>query len=159
MPAAPQSPSCVEPELCVVARGNDSLGTRGRRAAFCLVAAVSLALGVGFVLVGAWPVLPYSVLEITVLGVAFACLERRARNWERLTVDGERVIIETARAGRVDRQEWNRRWVRVETTAGRDGQPGRVLLSSAGRTCEFGAALPAQHRREVARQLRRLTGA
>jgi len=142
----------------MVARCNDSLGTRGRRTAFCLVAAVSLALGAGFAVVGAWPVLPYSVLEITVLAFAFACLERRARSWERLTVEGDRVIVERARAGRVERQEWNRRWVRVETTAGRDGEPGGIRLSSAGHAWEFGAALPAPRRGEIARQLRRLTG-
>jgi len=158
MPVAPQSPSRVEPDLCVVARCNDSLGSRGRRTAFCLVAAVSLALGAGFAAAGAWPVLPYSVLEITALAVAFVCLERRAREWERLTVEGDRVIVERARAGRVERQDWNRRWVRVETTSGQDGEPGRIRLHSGGRTWDFGATLPAPRRGELARQLRRLTG-
>jgi uncharacterized membrane protein len=158
MPVAPQSPSFVEPELCVVASHNDSLGTRGRRTAFLLVAGLSLALGAGFVVVGAWPVLPYTLLEITVLAIAFVCLERRARDWERLTVQGEQVIVERVQAGRVERQEWNRRWLRVETTAGRDGLPACIVLHSAGRACEFGAALAEERRNEVARQLRRLTG-
>lgn len=157
MPAALKPPLPVEPELCVVARSNDSLGTRGRRLAFCLVAGMSLLLGVGFVVVGAWPVLPYSLLEIVVIAIAFTCLERRARDWERLTVDGERVIVERVRAGRVQRREWNRRWLHVETTAGVDGEPFRIVLRSAGEACEFGAALAAAQRREVARQLRRLT--
>ena len=158
MPAAPTSSSCVEPELCVFARGNDSLGTRGRRTAFGLVAGLSLALGAGFVVVGAWPVLPYSLVEITVLAAAFACLERRAREWERLTVTGEEVIVERMHGGRIDRRRWNRRWLRVETTAGRDGLPARIVLRSAGQACEFGAALTAPRRGEVARQLQRLTG-
>jgi uncharacterized membrane protein len=159
MPVAPKPPCGVEPELCVVARRNDSLGTRGRRIAFCLVAAVSLTLGIGFVVAGAWPVLPYSLLEVTVLAVAFACLERRARDWERLTVEGERVIVERVQGGRLDRREWNRRWLRVETTAGDDGRPARMLLCSAGQAWEFGASLAAEQRTEVARHLRRLTGA
>jgi uncharacterized membrane protein len=159
MPVVPQPSSAVEPELCVVARRNDSLGTRGRRTAFCLIAAVSLGLGVGFVVVGAWPVLPYSLLEVSVLAVAFVCLERRARDFERLTVEGDRVIVERVRGGKVDRHEWNRRWLRIETTAGRDGQPVRMMLRSAGQECEFGAALAAGRRGEVARALRRLTGA
>lgn len=158
MPVVPLPSSFVEPELCVVARRNDSLGTRGRRTAFCLIAAVSLGLGVGFVVAGAWPVLPYSVIEITVLAAAFVCLERRAREFERLTVDGERVIVERYRSGRVERREWNRRWVHIETTAGRDGLPTRMVLRSAGQECEFGAALAARRRGEVARDLRRLTG-
>ena len=159
MPVVPLPSSVVEPELCVVARRNDSLGTRGRRTAFCLIAAMSLGLGIAFVVVGAWPVLPYSLLEITVLAVAFVCLERRARDYERLTVEGERVIVERVHGARVDRREWNRRWVRIETIAGRDGLPSRMVLRSAGQEVEFGAALAARRRGEVARALRRLTGA
>jgi uncharacterized membrane protein len=119
---------------------------------------VSLALGLGFVAAGAWLVLPYSLIEITVLAAAFVCLERRAREWERLIVQGERVIVERMRGGRVDRREWNRRWLQVQTTAGRDGAPARMVLASEGQACEFGAALAEDRRGEVARQLRRLLG-
>jgi uncharacterized membrane protein len=156
MPAVSMPPFHVEPELCVVARCNDSLGTRGRRIAFGLVAGVSLALGLGFVVAGAWLVLPYSLIEITVLAAAFICLERRAHEWERLIVEGERVIVERARGGKVHRREWNRRWLQVQTTAGRDGEPARMVLASEGQACEFGAALAQDRRGEVARQLRRL---
>lgn len=150
--------SCVEPELCVVARRNDSLGARGRWTAFWLVAAGNVTLGLAFVVAGAWPVLPWSLAEIGVLGVAFVCLERRSREWERLTVQGDRVIVERARGGRIDRREWSRCWLRVETMPGRDGRPVRMLLRGAGEECEFGAALPDAARREVALRLRRLTG-
>ena len=156
MPSSPAN--SVEPEYCVVARRNDSLGPRGRWRVFCLLAAASLTLAPAFVVVGAWPVLPWSLLEIGALGAAFVLLERRARDWERLTVQGDRVIVERVRSGKLDRREWNRCWVRVETTAGRDGQPARVLLCSAGEACEFGALLPADARGEVARRLRGLTG-
>jgi uncharacterized membrane protein len=156
MPAVSMPPFHVEPELCVVARCNDSLGTRGRRIAFGLVAGASLALGLGFVVAGAWMVLPYSLIEITVLAAAFICLERRAREWERLIVQGERVIVERLRGGKVDRREWNRRWLQVQTTAGRDGEAARMVLVSEGQACEFGAALAQDRRGEVARQLRRL---
>ena len=150
-------PSSVEPELCVVARRNDSLGTRGRCTAFCAVAGVSLTLGIAFVLAGAWLVLPWSLLEIGVLAAAFVCLERRSRDWERLTVQGDRVIVEHVHGGRVQRREWNRHWLRVETPAGRDGKPARILLRSGGEACEFGAELADDARGDVARRLRRLT--
>jgi uncharacterized membrane protein len=149
----------VEPELCVVARRNDSLGTRGRRVAFCAVAATSLTLGIAFVVAGAWLVLPWSLLEIAVLAAAFVCVERRSRDWERLTVQGDRVIVERVHGGRLDRREWNRRWLRVETPAGVDGRAARILLRSAGEACEFGAALADDARGDVARRLRRLTAA
>jgi len=158
MPAVPLPPS-VEPELCVVARRNDSLGTRGRCMAFCAVAGLSLTLGIAFVVAGAWLVLPWSLLEIGVLAAAFLYLERRARDWERLTVQGDRVIVERARGGQLDRREMNRHWVRVDIADARDGKPARILLRSAGEACEFGAELAADARGEVARRLRRLTAA
>ena len=159
MPVASQSPSRVEPELCVIARSNDSLGTRGRRTAFFLVAAVSLGLGAGFVAVGAWPVLPYSVAELTVLGLAFRYVERRAARWERLTIAGDRVTVERGEGGAVTRREWNRRWLRVETTGAGFGRPPRLWLCFGGERWEFGEALPRESRDALATELKRLTGA
>ena len=124
--------------------------------AFALVASVSLSFGAGFVAAGAWPVLPWSLLEVAVLAVAFACIARRAGDWESLTVDGDRVIVLRERAGRVERCEWNRRWLRVAVMPDGRGQPGHLLLEGGGRSVEFGALLPAEARSEVVRQLRRL---
>jgi uncharacterized membrane protein len=145
----------VEPEWCVLSRRNDSLGEKGRWLAFALVGGTSLTLGLSFLIVGAWPILPWSLVEITVLAVAFVMLARRAGDWGRLTVAGDRVIVERVRGGRMERHEWNRRWLRVETT-GEDGAPVRVLLSGAGERCEFGALMREDERRKLARRLRRL---
>jgi uncharacterized membrane protein len=156
MPVALPPPYVPDAQLCVVARRNDALGPRGRWMAFALVASVSLGFGAGFVAAGAWPVLPWSLLEVGVLAVAFACMARRAGDWERLTVDGDRVIVERQRAGRRERCEWNRRWLRVAVAPDRQGLPARLVLEGGGRSVEFGALLPAQARGEVAGQLRRL---
>ena len=156
MPVAPPPPLVPDAQLCVVARRNDALGPRGRWTAFGLLATVSLALGAGFVAAGAWPVLPWSLVEVTVLAVAFACLARRAGDWERLTVDGDRVIVERRRAGRIERCEWNRHWLRVEVVPGRLGERDGVRLTGDGRSVEFGALLPQAARDEVAGQLKRL---
>jgi uncharacterized membrane protein len=118
--------------------------------AFCLVAGASLTLGLVFAIAGAWPVLPWSLIEVSVLAVAFACLERRAREWERLTVQGDSVIVERARGGTLERRVLRRHWLRVES------EPACMLLRSGGEACEFGAALPADARGELATRLRRL---
>lgn len=126
--------------------------------AFCLVGGASLTLGLAFVVAGAWPVLPWSLVEIGVLGAAFVCLERRARDWERLTVQGDRVIVEHVRGGRVERREWSRYWLRVDAVPARDGVPAHLVLRSAGEECEFGAALCAGARGEAVARLRSLVG-
>ena len=137
MPVVILPPLCADPEYCVVSRWNLSLPARTRWRIFGLLAAVSLTLASAFVAAGAWMVLPYSVLELGVLAFAFRYIERRAMDWERLTVAGDRVIVERCVGGTRE----------------------RLLLCCAGEQWAFGAALPEQELSAVARELKRLTGA
>src|SRR5437764_15068408 len=93
MPVAILPPLCVDPEFCVVSRWNLSLPARTRWRIFGLLAAVSLTLASAFVAAGAWMVLPYSVLELAVLVLAFRYIERGELDWERLSVAGARGSV------------------------------------------------------------------
>ena len=157
MPGVALPPLTVEPEFCVVSRWNLSLPASARWRIFGVLAAISLTLAGAFAAAGAWMVLPYSVLELAVLAGAFHFVERRAADWERLTVAGDRVIVERASGGRYCRREWNRPWVRVEATERRFGHPARLVLRCSGEQWEFGGALPERERNNVAHELRRLT--
>ena len=159
MSSAVIPPLPADLEYCVVARANDSLGRRHRWQIFGALAAVSLVLALAFTAVGAWPVLPYSLLEIGVLACAFLWFERHAGDWERLVVAGDRVVVEQATGGKQVRREFNRYWLRVEVEAGGFGRSPQVVLRGGGASWEFGHALPAAERLAVARELRRLTGA
>jgi uncharacterized membrane protein len=158
MPPADLPPLPEPAEYTVVARPNAARVARHERwTAFGLLALVSLAVAASFAAAGAWPVLPYSALELALVAVAFAVVERRARDWERLTVAGDRVVVERFRRGRSERREFNRLWLRVELeSAGRAREP-RLTLRFAGQAMDFGGALPPGQRAEVARTLRRLT--
>jgi uncharacterized membrane protein len=157
MPVAASPQVFDDADFCVVARRQDALGARGRVLAFALAAGVSLTLALTFVAVGAWPVLPWSMVEVGGLALAFAWYERRAHDWERLTVRGDSVVLERMQSGRCERREWNRRWLRVSTRTEGDGRRPRLVLQGAGEACEFGALLADEARREVGRQLVRLT--
>jgi uncharacterized membrane protein len=160
MPDAALPPLTFEPDFCVVSRWRLSLPARSRWAVFGGLAAFSITLALAFVAAGAWVVLPYSVLELAVLACAFRFLERRAASWERLTVAGDRVVVERGSGGSEHaRREWNRPWVRVEMGAPRSGGDARLYVCCGGERWEFGHALPARERGDVARALRRLTAA
>jgi uncharacterized membrane protein len=156
MPGAEIPPLATAPEFCVVSRRNDSLGTRGRWALFTALCVGSFSLGLAFAVVGAWLVLPYCALEMALLYVAFRCIERRAGDWERVSVCGDRVIVERQRADVQVRQEFNRYWARVEVEAGGFNRPPRLKLRFAGREVQFGEDLPAAQRTRVARDLHRV---
>ena len=149
-------PFPVESEFSVVSRRNPSLARRERWLAFGLAAAASLAVAAAFVAAGAWVVLPYSALELALLATAFAWVERRAGEWERVVVAGDRVIVERASRGRLERREFNRWWLRVEVDGAGTRAP-RLRLRYAGKAVDFGSALPPARRVEVARALSRLT--
>ena len=122
MLGAGNPPPLAESEFCVVSRRNDSLGTRGRWVFFGSLCVVSFSLALGFAAFGAWMVLPYSALEMTVLYLAFRWFERHATDWERVSVSDDRVVVERERAGVRSRREFNRFWVRVEMQEGGFGR-------------------------------------
>ncbi len=154
MPFVPPSSSLPDPDLHVIARRNDSLGARGRLRVFALLATVSLGFGGAFLAAGAWPVLPWSVVEIAALGAAFAWQARAARDWERLTVQGDRVVVDRRWHGRLDHREWNRQWLRIEYAPERLGKRACVVLAGGGPPLEFGALLSTAARGQLARRLR-----
>lgn len=154
MQDAGMPPLSAEPEFCVVSRRNDSLGPRRRWSLFASLCIVSFGFALAFAAFGAWMVLPYSALEMALLYWAFRWFERHASDWERLSVCGDRVIVERECAGVRSRQEFNRFWVRVELIEATFGAP-RLSLRFAGRDLVFGDELPAAERAGVARDLRR----
>jgi len=156
MPGVEMPPLAAEPEFCVVSRRHDSLGSLRRWLLFASLCFVSVGLGLGFAALGAWLVLPYSVLEMAVLYWAFRWIDRHATDWERVSVCGDRVIVERERAGVRMRQEFNRYWARVEVEDGGFNRPPRLKLRFAGRVLPFGEELPAAQRRRVARDLQRV---
>jgi uncharacterized membrane protein len=156
MPGAEIPPLATAPEFCVVTRRNDSLGSHRRWCVFAVLCLVSFSLGLGFAVLGAWLVLPYTALEMTVLYLAFRWIERHASDWERVCVCGDRVVVEQQQAGVRVRQEFNRYWARVEVEGGAGNRPPRLKLRYAGRELRFGEDLPAAQRVLLARDLHRV---
>lgn len=97
----------AEAEFSLTSRRHDAIGPRGRWRLFASLCALSLGFALMFAARGAWPVLPYSVLEMGVLFWAFHRFERRIADWERITVCGDRVIVECERSGVRTRREFN----------------------------------------------------
>lgn len=137
-------------ELIVTAKPNVSLTAKNRLMCFLAVAGAALGVALFFALHGVWMVLPFAGLEIAVLGWAFYHLHCHARDFERITVDGRHVLVETLDYKRTYRTEFQRYWARVSLS----GRPARLFLRSHGREIEIGRFMNDEERAQLARQIR-----
>jgi len=149
----------VRSEFCVVSRRNDSLGSRARWTVFAGLCSVSMGMALTFAAFGAWPVLPYSMIEMGLLCWAFRWIERHAGDWERVTVHGDRIVVERNRGGTRTRREFNRFWTRVEVETDARTRVARLVLRHRGESLPLGDELPAHERAAMARDLRRVLAA
>jgi uncharacterized membrane protein len=136
----------------LIARRNCSLDAVERRRAFWLIAIVSAVIAAGFATVGAWLVLPFAGLELVALWVAFRRYALEADDFERVTIRGDRLLLESCTRGRVQRYEWNRYWTQVVVRSAAGGC--QVALRAHGREIEFGRCLSGGARLAAARELR-----
>lgn len=141
-------------QLIVTAKPNVSLSARNRLLSFLLIAGATLAIALFFALHGVWMVLPFAGLEIAVLGWAFYHLHCHARDFERITVDDNHVLIETRDYKRSYRTELQRYWARLIVRTTPVTRRARLYVRSHGREIEIGRFMNDEERAQVARQMR-----
>lgn len=118
---------------------------------YASLALFSSAIAVLLVVRGAWPVLPFTGIELLAVGIAFVIHARHAVDYERIRLFPNRLVIEQVSAERLTHYEFNPRWVRVEQGASpRDP----VTLVSRGQAVTIGQHLAHDRRAQFVRELR-----
>ncbi len=113
--------------------------------------ALSLGIGMVFWGMGATMVLPFARLELTLVGIAFLLYARHAGDGERIFLAGPRLVVELETAGKLERTEFSREWVRVEPQSG-DGS--LIELYGQGRRINIGRFVRPELRPALAREIR-----
>jgi uncharacterized membrane protein len=117
-----------------------SLTRKGVMTVVIILLVFSAAIALRFLLLGAWPVAAFSLLEVPLVGVLLAINMRRARASELIMLNTQEITVtQIDSAGRRKQVSLPSAWLRVQLEVGR-GIP-RVMLSSHGRDCEVGAFL------------------
>jgi len=113
---------------------------------------VSLLIGTFFWMQGASFVLGFAGLEIMAVGLAFLMYARHAADGEWISIEGSRIVVECETAGKRERAEFERQWVRIEPIA-----DDRSLIeeSGRGRSVEVGRFVRPEHRLMLAQEIRR----
>lgn len=100
---------------------------------------------------GATLVMPFSWLELLAVGAAFLVYARHAGDGEKIVLQGEQLVVELETAGRMQRAEFNREWVRVEP---RDEDGSLIEVSGQGRSVRVGRHVRPELRPALAREIR-----
>lgn len=112
---------------------------------------ISLGIGTAFWAQGATMVLPFAWLELVAVGVAFLVYARHAGDGERIFLAGRQLVVELENAGRLERAEFRRDWVRVEPCA---DDSSLIELSGNGQRINVGRFVRPELRPELAREIR-----
>jgi uncharacterized membrane protein len=131
-----------------------SLSPRGFAVLMTAVAGVSFVIGLGFFLMGAWPIVGFLGLDVLLIYGAFKLNFRAARLYETVTVTRDDLTVERV-SPRGDAQRWQFQpaWLRVfmDDPPKHDSQ---LTLRSHGRDLSIGTFLTPEERLELAHALR-----
>jgi uncharacterized membrane protein len=116
--------------------------------------AVNLALGIYFLVQGAWPVVGFFGLDVLILYLAFRLNYRSARLTERVRLtETELTVVRVTPSGEARAWSFQPYWLRVRM----DDPPSadsRLTLSSHGRDLAIGTFLSPEERLDLARALK-----
>lgn len=146
---APQQAAHFE----VVSRPNNSSSQRTRLLVFGSLGLVTVLVGAGFALIGAWPVAPFAGIEFVALFLAYRWLQRHDDDYELITIAGDSIVVETRDGTEVERRQLSRYWAQV-VVDDLSGRRKRVFLRAHGREIEFGRLLSDEARLSLAKRLR-----
>jgi uncharacterized membrane protein len=124
-----------------------SLGRKGFIILMAFVSAASFLTGLGFFLLGAWPVAGFFGLDVLLIYVAFRLNYRAARLHELIELtERELRLTRVYPSGRSQSWTFNPYWVRLELER-YETQADRLSLRSHGRVLIFGSFLSDEEKR------------
>jgi uncharacterized membrane protein len=131
-----------------------SLPPRGFHLLMLILGLISLAVGIGFVSIGAWPVTGFFGLDVALVYIAFRLNYRSARRSETIRLAGDVFTVERVDV-RGERRMWRFQpfWLRVILEE-RGDEWNRLLVASHGRSLVIGDIVAPAIRRELAASIR-----
>ncbi len=141
----------------IVLRPNASWTWRANLVLLATLAMTSLVIAGSFLLRGLWMILPYSVLEVSVVGACLYYCVRRTHRQEVITFDPLEVCIERGHRHAEERYVYNRQWSRflVRRPCHPWYEP-TISIRSHGQELAIGDFLNRRDKARLTRELRRI---
>jgi uncharacterized membrane protein len=131
-----------------------SLPSRGFHLLMGILCLLSLAVGIGFVSIGAWPVIGFFGLDVALVYLAFRLNYSNARQSETIRLAAGAFTVERVSV-RGERRSWHFQpfWVSVILEERPDAS-NRLLVASHGRSLPIGEFVSPAARRDLAATIR-----
>jgi uncharacterized membrane protein len=92
------------------------------------IVSFSLLVASYFLLIGVWMIIIFTSIEILALTIALYVYSRHALDYEKITIDGKRLLVERSWGGKVEAHEFNTVWTKLIHK--KDGRRDLVLATS-----------------------------
>ena len=131
-----------------------SLKPRGFVLLMSALCVINLVVGVGFWMLGAWPVVAFCGLDVALIYLAFKMNYRSGHRYETVDLTPERLVVtQVEPSGRRRAFEFNPYWTRVQLHEHHDGRTV-LQLAHHDQRLVFGRFMNDDERRDFAGALR-----
>lgn len=121
-----------------------------------ILVVLSMGIAIRFAILGFWMILPFTILELSILIVLMELVRRRGSYTETIRIGEEQVEIFHQQRGKDRGWSFPLYWTRVDLRSpGHRWYPHRLLVGSAGTWIEIGRCLTDDERESLTADLRR----
>ena len=139
-----------------IIRPNSSLSWKGNKIFFFLLFFVSFIIAFSFAMVGMWVIVPFTGIEMILLGSALTYCYIKNSQCEVVKIDENKVSVALIKMRNKKVFNCNRYWAKFVLNKPRlSGYPHKLVLRSAGREMEIGALLTDEERIKLAKMLKK----
>lgn len=144
----------------IILRPNASWSWRANLYLLYTLLAVSLTVGVGFAFMGAWMILPYSILELSVLFLCIYVCVQKCNRQEVIKVEEHEVTVEKGIKRPNDTQSYHRLWAKFIVKPPRHPWETEIItFASHGQELELGGFLNRSDKQQLIADLKRVVPA
>lgn len=119
--------------------------------------AVSLTIGIAFLLAGAWVILPFTIIEMTAVATCLFYCVRQCQRQEVITISEHTLRVERGLRRPVESWDYHRVWTRfMVRPAKHPWDPAVISIRSHGQDLEIGQFLSRRDKSDLVEQLRRV---
>jgi uncharacterized membrane protein len=141
----------------IVMQPNNSMSWQATQYFLCTLIAISMTMATLFLFKGYWMILPFSILEMSVLCACFYYIVRRNQTLEVVRFGADEVVIEKGRRAPESRYVWQRFFTKVMVHPPKHPwYPNRIALRYRGEEYEIGKFLTAEDKQTLISEIRQM---